>query len=94
MGRVLISSVNKSSEFAWQEQGITMALTKIQLLNDADRRTASKFWQPVSLLPVSLSYSFTVSVKGQAINVKRAHRQVVGLVSSPRTLTVPSATID
>lgn len=91
--RVLISSVSKSSEFAWHGKEISMILNKIQLPKSTDKRTASKPWQLVFLLSVSLSYSFSVSEKGQAINVKRAVLQVIGLVSSLRRLKTPSAAI-
>lgn len=56
---------------------MTTVLNKIQLLNGTDKRTASKLWQLVFLLSVSLSYTFSASEKGQIINVKRAVPQVV-----------------
>lgn len=70
-----------------------MVWSKIQLLNSRDKRRVSKLWQLVFLLSVSLSYSFSVSEKGQAITIKRAVPQVVGLVSSLRRLGTSSAAI-
>lgn len=81
-----MSTVNKNSKFAWPGKEITMILKKMQILSSTDKRTASRVWQLTLLLSVSLSSSFSVSEKGQTVNVKRAVPQVVGLVSSPRRL--------